>query len=95
MDKASTQKITRFYLDITEKSEEEIKELLIASRKATRYFTLKSDPDRSIKKTWEIKSLTRSSNLYNNVATDSTFKENENNLQNVDIVIHGPPQKGK
>lgn len=87
MDENSAKKIVRFYLDITDKSEEEINKLLIDSGNAIRYFTLKSD--KVIKKSWKITKLKDTSRLYNNAVTDNTFKENEQDIKNVDIVILG------
>ncbi len=87
MDENSAKKIVRFYLDVTEKSEEEINKLLIGSGKAIRYFTLKSG--KVIKESWKITKLRATSRLYNNVATGKTFKENESNVECVDIVILG------
>ncbi len=54
MDENSAKKIVRFYLDITEKSEDEVKKLLIGSGKAIRYFNLKSGDviKKSMKTIW-------------------------------------------
>lgn len=87
MEEKAARKITRFYLDVTDKGEEEIKKLLIDSGNAIRYFTLKSGE--VIKKNWKITKLSTTSRLYNNAVTDNTFKKNESDIGSVDIVILG------
>lgn len=87
MGEEEARKITRFYLDVTKRGDDEIKKLLIDSGNAIRYFTLKSGE--VIKKNWKITKLRTTSRLYNNAVTDNTFKKNESDIGSVDILILG------
>lgn len=85
MNENQARKIVRFYLEITDVDDLDIKKYLIKRKVAVRYFNLKSNE--IVKTVWNIGKLTEKSRLYNNVVTNNTFKEHESGIESVDILI--------